>query len=468
MRHSKILTLALLLPTVMSGVACSDFLSLEPPQAVSDAVYFKSMADFRAAIVGVYDQMQLNDWYGRSMYIMSDIMGEDVKKNGTANRYKEFADFEGQVITGHMYERELWAEGYEGINRLNRIINAEFTPSASAQTEYNQILGEAYALRGMAYFDLVRMYGQHYTFTADAGHPGVPIVLESDVTALPARSTVKEVYAQAVSDLTKGVGLMTQDRYKPFMMSKAGAQAILSRVYLYMEDWSNAVSMADAVIGSGKYTLATGNAYVTQFSVGGSSEAIFELAYSAVDRQGNEGIGGMYRATGYGDYLPSKDLLDLIPAGDLRNQMYIVDPKLTGIYASMRINKWPLAAGDDEVPIVRLSEVYLNRAEAKARLGQAAAAQADLNVIRKRGLATAPGVTATGQALLDEILKERRIELHGEGHRIHDLMRYKKGVVRVDNTSTRATMPYPCNFCILPIPFEEMDANPNMVQNAGY
>ena len=95
MRHSKILTLALLVPTVMSGVACSDFLDLEPPQAVSDALYFQTMNDFRAAVVGVYDQMSLNTWYGRSMYIMSDIMGEDIKKNSSANRYKEFADFEG-------------------------------------------------------------------------------------------------------------------------------------------------------------------------------------------------------------------------------------------------------------------------------------------------------------------------------------------------------------------------------------
>jgi hypothetical protein len=279
---------------------------------------------------------------------------------------------------------------------------------------------------------------------------------------------VKECYAQAVADLTKGISLMTQDRNKPFMMSKSAAQAILSRVNLYMEDFPNSVAMADAVISSGKYTLATGTAYVNQFAVGGSTEAIFEMAYSSVDRQGNEGIGGMYRATGYGDYLPSKDLLNLIPAGDLRNQMYIVDPKLTGVYASMRLNKWPLPGGDDNVPIIRLSEVYLNRAEAKARMGQDPGAQADLNVIRKRGLPAAPNVTATGQALLNEILKERRIELHGEGHRIHDLMRYKKGVVRVDNTSTRATMAYPCNFCILPIPFEEMDVNPNMKQNTGY
>src|SRR5690606_18973919 len=157
-----------------------------------------------------------------------------------------------------------------------------------------------------------------------------------------------------------------------------------------------------------------------------------------------------------------------IPADDIRNQMFVEDPLLTGIYASMRVNKWPLAPGDDNVPIIRLSEVYLNRAEANAHLERTADAQADLDLIRKRGLATAPEVTAAGQAPLDEILIERRIELVGEGHRIHGLMRYKQGIVRVDNTSTRASMSYPCNFCILPIPFEEVDVNPNITQNAGY
>lgn len=225
MRISKALTLLVLLPTAAVSTACSDFLGLEPPQSVSDAVYFQTLDDFRAAIVGVYDRMQSNAWYGRSMYIMSDIMGEDIKKNSTANRYKEFADFEGQVITGHMYERELWAAVYQGIDRLNRIINAEFTPPAASQAEYNHIIGEAYALRGLAYFDLVRMYAQHYTFTPDASHPGVPIVLQTDVTALPSRNTVREVYAQAIADLNAGISRMTMDRYPPFMMSRTGAQA---------------------------------------------------------------------------------------------------------------------------------------------------------------------------------------------------------------------------------------------------
>ena len=465
MRLLKNAKIAVLLPLIIVASACDD-LVLEPHAAVSNDAYFKQIGDYEAAIVGVYDQISIADYYGRSLYLMADIMGEDVKQNGSANRYQEFADFEGQIVTGHGFEQELWAEGYEGINMLNMIIQAEFDGPTSVQADYQQIMGEVYALRGLIYFDLVMMYGQHYTFTSGGAHPGVPIVLEPDVTLLPARNTVGEVYTQAISDLTRGISMMSQTRGGSFMMTASAAQAVLSRIYLYMEDWANVVTMSNSVISSGRYALVEGQAYVDQFKVGGSSEAIFEIQNT--DTDGNNALGSMYRATGYGDYLPAKDLLDLIDPADVRMQMFQIDPGLAGIYASYRVMKWPSPTSSDNIPVIRLSEIYLNRAEAHARSGNTAGAQADLNMIRQRGLSSAPAVVATGQALLDAIALERRIELGYEGHRIHDLMRSKMDINRVDVTGDVAYMGYPCQFCILPIPQYETDSNPNMTQNAGY
>ncbi|MEJ2206808.1 MAG: RagB/SusD family nutrient uptake outer membrane protein, partial [Gemmatimonadota bacterium] len=422
----RIARIAAMLPLITVAFACND-LALETYANISNDSYFETIGDFRAAVVGVYDQISIADYYGRSIHLMSDIMSEDVKQSGSANRYQEFADF-----------------------MLNMMIMAEPDLPSGVQAEYTQIMGEAYALRGLIFFDMVRMYAQHYTFTADASHPGVPIVLEPDVTALPSRNTVGEVYQQAISDFNTGIGMMSQTRDGPFMMTKEAAQALLSRVYLYMGDWSMAVSMADAVINSGKYSLVEGQAYIDQFVAGGSSEAIFEIQNTDTDNRGSDSLGGMYRASGYGDYLPAKDLLDQIDPADLRWQMFVEDPLLTGIYASHRVNKWPTRSNTDNIPVIRLSEVYLNRAEANARLGQDAAAQADLNMIRQR--AGVADVTATGQALLDAIAIERRIELGYEGHRIHDLMRNKMSIHRVDVTGDVADMAYPCNFCVLPSP----------------
>ena len=467
MRQKKLMRRLWLPILALGGVAACADLGLEPQDSISNDANFQSIGDFQAALVGVYDEMTNDDYYGRSLHLMSDIMGEDVKQTGSANRYQEFADFEGLPRSGHNYEEDLWASAYEVVNMLNMIINADFAPPAAIQDEFDQLLGEAYALRGLAYFDLVKMYAQHYTFTADASHPGVPLVLESDFTNLPSRNTVGEIYAQVVSDMTQGISLMN-DGDGPYRMTADGARALLSRVYLYMEDWSNVIAMADAVINSGDYSLVTDQVYIDQFVTGGTSEAIFELLYSETDNEGSDCLGCMYTANGYGDYLPARDLLDLIDPNDIRMGMFVVDPKLVGIYAAHRVNKWPTPQQTDNVPVIRLSEVYLNRAEAHARLGNTGPAQADLNTIRQRGLSTAPDVTATGQALIDEIHIERRIELGYEGHRIHDLMRNKQDIDRVDVTGDVAFMAYPCQYCILPIPEWEMDANPNIAQNAGY
>jgi hypothetical protein len=351
---------------------------------------------------------------------------------------------------------------------MNMMINAEFEPPSAVQAEFNQLIGEAHAVRGLAYFDMVKMFAQHYTFTAEASHPGVPLVLESDVTSLPSRATVAQIYGQVIADFNAAIGLMTMDRAGSAMITEEAVQALLSRVYLYMEDFANARAMADAVINSGNYSLLTGTAYVDQFVDGHSSEAIFEIENHDTDNRGSDCLGCMYTATGYGDYLPALDLLNLIDPADIRMQMFKADPLLTGIYCCSRVNKWPTRTQTDNVPVIRLSEIYLNRAEANARSGSDAAAQADLNLIRQRGLATAPDVTLTGQALLDEILIERRIELGYEGHRIHDIMRHKLSVTRVDVTGDVAQINYPCNFCILPIPFAELDANENISGNTGY
>lgn len=470
MKYLKIWKVALLLPVALASFACSDFLVEDPEQNVSNDVYFATIGDYRAGIAGIYNQMQDADWYGRSLHMMSDVMSEDIKLNGSANRYYEFAEFTGQPVSGHEYEIDLWIEVYEAINMANMLINSTgFEPSSSTQVEFNQIIGEAHVLRALAHFDLVKMYGQHYTFTGDASHPGVPIVLESDQAALPSRATVGQVYNQVISDFTTGLGMMTMARDGKYTFTKEAVQALLSRVYLYMEDFSNAIAMANAVIGSGKFSLTSGDAYTYQFEgAGASTESILEVMNRSDDDIGSDALGGMYRSSGYGDYLPSRDLLDMIHPDDNRWNMYVVDPNLLGAYASHRINKWPTTTNTDNIPVVRLSEVYLNRAEAYARSGNSSGAQDDLNLIRQRSLPGAPDVTDTGQALIDEILIERRIELANEGHALHDTMRHKRDIDRQDFTGNTSFMGYPCNFCILPIPQDERDVNPGIGQNTGY
>lgn len=457
-----------------------DFLDIQPQDSISNSQFLQTLDDFEAAIVGGYSQMSLADWYGRYFLLIPDIMGEDIKANASANRGAAWALFLGAPTTTQNENREFWQEIYQAINLTNSIINSDFTPIASQQAALNQVVGEAYAIRALAHFDLVRLFAQTYSFTADASHIGVPIVTEFDVDSRPTRNTVAEVYAQVIADFQQAITLMTIGGSNTTFTREA-AQALLARVYLYMGDYNNAETLATDVINSGNYTLVDSANYADQFLVGDSPEAILEIAMTATDNRGSDHIGGMYKETGYGDYLPAQDLFNLLDSlTDVRGTLFLRDSNLDGgIYAGVdgfgrRVNKWPSAGSaiaTDNVSVIRLSEVHLIRAEARMRKGtpDEAGALADLNLIRER---SAPSVTfgaLAGTALLDEIMLERRRELFAEGHRIFDIARTGSDLIRTDCPAPGScTRTYPEDRFILAIPQVELDSNPNMVQNASY
>ncbi len=453
----------IVLLVVLFTVSCSkDFLELQPQQAVSTANALSTVGDFEAAIIGGYDGLSHSNYYGRYFVLVTDIMSDDVKQNASANRASDWAEYAGSSTDNNNLSGNIWEYAYRVIDRANRILEAE------TDANINNVLGQAYALRALVHFDLVRIYGQHYTYTADASHLGIPIVTTVDPFQKPARNTVKEVYDQVIADFNMALSLI-DDANNSFILTKNAVKALLSRVYLYKEDWANAASMASDVINSGDFSLVPNGSYTDIFSLDHSSEAIFEIDMNETDKRGTDALAGMYLGSGYGDYLPSEDLLNVIPAGDVRGTLFATDLTIGGgIYGNLRVNKYSDPLGLNNTPVIRLSEVYLNRAEANYHLNNTSAAQADVNLIRKRGLPTAADVTVTGADLLAEILLERRIELSYEGHRLWDLTRNKMGVFRTDCTAEVCSIPYPSDRFILAIGLFETNVNENIVQNPGY
>lgn len=462
-KYNKIILL------MMLGVflSCSEsFLELTPKFAVSDVDAISSIEDMETSITGVYDVLQGVNFYGRDVFLISDALADDLKQNEQANRYIDYAEHVQNVADANA--NAMWTRMYFANNSLNNIINSDVPATAANQNKKDHLLGEAYALRGLVYFDLVNFFAQHYTFTADASHLGVPLILQFDPTLEPERNTVEEVYNQIISDMTMAISLMntTSRSGNSNTLSSTSAKALLSRVYLYKEDWANAEAMATDVINA-NYGLVPNANYLDLWNQDNSSESIFEISNTDVDNSGS--ISGMYVEDGFGDYLPSDDVVSLYDPADARLQTFLVDPLLVGVYAPFRINKYPDVLGTDNTKIIRLAEVYLNRAEARAQIGtNISGAQSDLDMVRQRALPTAPDVTATGTALLDEILLERRLELAFEGHRLWDLMRYKEDIVRTQCTSSICSIPYGDDTNILPIPQDETDVNPNITQNSGY
>ena len=465
---------------VFSASSCGEkFLDLQPQQSVSNDVFLANIDDFETAIIGAHNQLQNSDWYGRYIILVPDVMGEDVKQNASANRAKEWAEYNGNQTD--FIPLEIWAELYEGINIVNSIINKEFTPTPSTQARYNEVIGQAHAIRALAHFDLVKIFAQHYTYSAGATHIGVPVVTVYDVASKPVRNTVAEVYTQIVSDFNDGINLMTLDPPNAGFMNKVAAQGLLSRVYLYMEDYANADAMATNAINgaaaAGKGFVSTAS-YPNKYLDGNSAEALLEINMLLADNNGSDHIGGMYKETGYGDYLPSTTLFtlyDTATTDDIRGKlpMFMADANLGGIYGSVRVNKWPSSGATiatDNIPIIHLPEVYLNRAEARAQLGtNDAGALADVNMVRGARTNGLSPIAGSGQALVDAILLERRRELAFEGHRVWDATRNKQGIDRsADCTSTICNITYPNDRFILPIPENELSANPQMSQNPGY
>jgi len=478
MKHliKNILAAGLFLAITSCG---DDFLDLTPEDAISSTSFLSTVDDFQSAIVGGYSQMSLADWYGRYFLLIPDIMGNDIKPNASANRGAAWAFFTGGPTTVQNENREFWQEMYEAINISNAMINADFTPPTSLQAEFNQVLGEAYAVRALAHFDLVRLFGQPYTLDNGASL-GVPVVTEFDESALPNRNTVGEVYTQVISDFQQAITLMTIAPSTATTFSREAAQGLLARVYLYMGDYANAEARATDVVNSGRFTLVDSASYATQFLDGNSSEAMLEMSMTLADNRGSDHIGGMYKETGYGDYLPAQDLLSLLSPADVRSTLFAFDTNLDGgIYASgdglgRRINKWPSSGttiATDNVSIIRYSEVLLIRAEARARAGgNDAGALGDLDAVRQRSSPSATFGALAGQALIDEIMLERRRELFGEGHRIFDITRTGSDLLRTDCTSggTSCSRTFPDDRFIIAIPQVELDTNPNMAQNTGY
>lgn len=464
----------LLVTLALSFSACKDsFLDLKNPQSLPLNGTIKDLATLTTAGNGAYAQLKDVNYYGRSFLVIPELFGDNAfvsRSNG--GRYIEEDAFTITRESG--VGVSAWAAMYRTIVNANITINEG--EKLAPLPAHNQIIGEMYALRALAYFDLVRMFAQPYNFTANGSHLGVPIVAErKDELIKPARASVAEVYAQIILDLKKSLTLMVTPQ-KQAKLTPTAANALLAKVYLYMEDWTNAEKYATDAI-TGPYTLLARTAYVTSWANKFSVESLFEVATSTNDNLGANSIGYFYEQAGYGEGLATADLYAQYTATDVRRSLIQVGVrKVTFENPAYFIKKYPrgiTTTRDDNSKVLRLSEVYLIRAEARAELGKTDAtkdvgALSDLNMIVQRADLTATAVTGlTGDPLVERILLERRKELAFEGNRFFDLTRRKQDVTHIRSDS-QVVLTYPNQKFVYPIPFAEITANPNIKQNPGW
>jgi hypothetical protein len=461
-----------ILAIVTLTASCSEsFLDINPEQSVAAESAIVDLVTLQTALNGAYSKLQSNDYYGRTMYVIPELMADNLYLSSrNTGRYLEYENF---VVSERNGEAEgLWEKGYQVIVNATRAIEGGKTlqgTTTAQQNNINQLIGEAYALRALAHFDLVRMFAQPYNFTADASHIGVPVITEVNVVQTsPKRNSVKEVYTQVNNDLTTALGLMQTQKGKG-SFSIGAVKGLIARVTLYQDDTINAIKYSSEVIATGGYNLIANKDYATLWSTKLNNETLFEIVNTIADNEGSNSLGHFFNVTGYADALVPTELYALYNSQDARRTAITAGAKPGAEKTALFVNKFPKGTlSDDNIKILRLAEQYLIRAEAYAKEGQSTLAQNDLNVITKRANPAALNATETGAALLNRILEERRKELAFEGHRLFDLNRNKKDL-KIIQSEKSLMVSYPNDKFILPIPLKEINSNPNIKpQNTGY
>lgn len=479
---------------------------------------------------GVY--AQLKTW-SDPMHRCGEYAGDNMMIRGSStDAFYEFISFSRTPQNYRLMN--FWDYGYKAVAQASNIIKMI---DEGQSLEIDNQLGECYFVRGMLYFYFVRAYGRPY-YQNPEKNLGVPIVNgtpdDMNNLNLPDRSTVEETYKQAIEDLKKAEELMTLDK-GPAFASKEAAQALLSRVYLYMSGtYENpnteyaqlAVDYAGKVIGSSKYELLSREDFMkyNTFLPENNKESIFVVKRIASEFSGDDhyyGIGGMYaniggmgwgemyasgkyidllNETGRNDWRPehyrivdaraafieptyeegnrevfrfivqdSPTTLNYVQATVVRNegvvtcqegeQTYVLTPvdaaqeiysidykdgnTYTGVldyyislnraYPQFYITKCSREGEDSHLhsPVIsRLGEIYLNRAEGYAKLGNYGAALSDLNVIRERSIPGAGYSSLDATVAGNLIDKERQLELAYQAERSYDVFRNGKPLVR--------------------------------------
>jgi len=450
---------------LLSLASCEkSFLELTPPTSLTPEYALATEADLQVALRGAYAGLKTTGLYGRSLPVLGDLMADNTYVSvQNTGRYLGFSLYNYTVGDGDV--AALWQNAYTVILRANNIINSKVADNANVL----QYKGEAYAIRALAYFDLVRYFATPYT--QDPTALGVPLVTVYNPDTKPGRAKVSEVYDQINRDLTQAYTLMTKFTNSS-QFSKYAARGLQARVYLTMGDMANAKTAALDVINNSGFTAVTaanhasywaGNAPLTS-----KLETLFEVSFDAVANNGFDALAYIYLQSGnYGDMLCNSELYSKFDAADVRKALYATGTR--GGLASTFVNKFTSYSGDHtDTKVVRLSEMYLIAAEASYPSNTADALTYVNKVTANRG---APAITSSGAALLEDILLERRKELAFEGERYPDLQRLKRGVVRSTDYPASARSIDFTNFRrLMPIPQVELDANPTIrtQQNAGW
>jgi len=465
---------------------CSDFLDQEPDIQVSINEQLSTREGVLQAYNGTYRDIEAvfsskfavyADALGGNITFTPSILGnptvsipDEILFAYNFNANSQELDFDGY-----------YDDWYSVVNQVNLILSRIDAYSFFTTSELNQLEAEMLTIRALAHYQVSLLFAQHYGFTSDASHLGV-VYNTTLLTAgedFPFRQTMSETYQSIKTDLDTALGLyeniQLQNGPDFSYFNTINTSALYARIALQMNDWQIAKDFSSNVIANSGISLTSQTDYVLEWE---SEELpINEVIMEFSAPRTSEGdvsstIAANFQFSSldnYADYVASGDVLALYESSDIRQNLFlevIIPTLINGVETDIPYFFTKKFQGNAGTLFIRLSELYLIRAEANTRLGLENEALSDLNSIRTR--ANLSPLTTTNN-VLDDIFIERRRELAFEGHLLFDIVRFQKNVERsLGCIASLCNLSYPSNFFILPIPEDNILQNENMDQNEGY
>lgn len=480
----KISLLAFVLTT--TATSCSkDFLNLRPELSIPEDNMFDTPERILTHVNGLYASAKDGRLMAGRYYIYNDIRAEEFV-NRTTNGVTGLAVYNHTNDAATTQVNNFWIQAYMTINRVNKFLEDfdKYPGVVSTELEANY-RGEAKFVRAWMYYALVHMFAIPYAQDNGAS-PGLPLRLKAETNtennSFP-RSTVSEVYAQILTDLDEAETSLPADysnaNLRTTRAHKNTAIALKTRVYLAMGNFAKVIEEANKIVSpSAPFSAPTGVLHALQANIQSvfitpytTTENILSMPFADTNAPGTQNQIGYYYNTGNGNveyYLNTSTGSDVITGiytdpqwheGDSRKTLLTADYTTGG--STVRIlTKWSgVSPFIDWVPVIRYAEVLLNLAEAEAEAGDQTRALALANAVHTRSDANNPLTSSSKTDLIEKILKERRIELLGEGFRAPDIMR--RGETILSYGAGGEISPSSSSY-IFPIPVGEQQTNPGL------
>ncbi len=482
MKFNKIFTICAF-TSVLMFTACSDVIEVEPIFQKDGAKIFKNLDDYQFSLTGAYSLFRQTGYFGSggqttsTWAILPDMMTDNLVQTG-----EDLANWQPQ--TNWVYnpaENDIdvaWIAAFSVISQANLTLRGIDALASADAARVNRIKGQALAIRAMVHFDLLRFWGEEYD--RNSSKLGVPYVTDVDIELKPARLTVKATWDKIFVDmlaaetaLASVTGINTATNKSN--LDVTAIRGLLARMYLYSKEYDKAESYATLVINA--VPLASRANFPNIWKDASQAEVLWTVAFNA--GEGSPSAGAHLAANNRNRFRPTAALeATYDQVNDVRFAPYFATRNSANGTPRRILNKF-IGRGtslDNLVnwKVLRTGEMYLIRAEARARQGAAKEVQglADLNDLRAARIIGYTPAILTGSALLDAIQLERRKELVAEGHRWFDLKRTSRIIARTERalTSTVLNLAAPAKEWNWPIPQAEIDANVTIStqQNPGW